>query len=143
MIDLEAPIVPWEGIGNIKLYSTIDELKKIVEDKDTRRFEYYENLVRYEVPGKIYLFFNLINRKLFKITALEKYQGALFEQIKMGMHIREVLQIEPSFQYDEFEEVYCSPKGIYIETDAEHNTVQWISVFVKELEQEDFEGGNW
>ena len=57
MIDLDAPIVPWDGIGNIKLYSTIDELKKIIEDKDTRRFEYYENLVRYEVPGKIYMFF--------------------------------------------------------------------------------------
>ena len=73
MIELDAPIVPWEGIGNIKLYSTIDELKKIVEDKDTRRFKYYENLVRYEVPGKIYLFFNLINRKRFVMAREKKH----------------------------------------------------------------------
>lgn len=143
MINLNVAIVPWEGLGNIKLYSTIGELKRIIENEDTRKFEYYENLVRYEVPGKIYLFFNLINGKLFKITALEKYQGALFGQIRIGMHINTVLQIEPSFQYDDFEEVYCSPKGVYIETDAEYNTVQWISVFIRELEKEDFEEGSW
>jgi hypothetical protein len=143
VLNLDAPIFPWEGIGNIKLYSTIDDLREFVEAEDTRKFEYYKNLVRYEVPGKVYLFFNLINRKLFKITALEKYRGTLFEKIKMGMHIAEVLEIEPSFQYDDFEEVYCSPKGIYIETDAENNTVRWVSVFVKELEQDGFEEGNW
>lgn len=143
MIDLDAPIIPWEGIGNIKLYSTLDELREFVDDVDTKKFEYYKNLVRYEVPGEIYLFFNLINRKLFKITALEDYRGALSEKIKIGMHITEVLKIEPSFQYDDFEEVYCSPQGVYIETDAENNTVSWISVFVKELEQDGFEKGTW
>jgi hypothetical protein len=143
LLDLDAPILPWEGIGNIKLYATINDFKEIVEAEKTIRFEYFKNLVRYEVPGKIYLFFNTINGKLFKITALEQYRGALFGNIKMGMNIEDVLNIEPSFQYDDFEEVYCSPKGIYIETNAEDNTVRWISVFIKEFEQDDFEKGNW
>ncbi|GFN30971.1 hypothetical protein PCURB6_12310 [Paenibacillus curdlanolyticus] len=30
----------------------------------------------------------------------------------VGMHIDEVLRIEPSFEYDDFEEVYVSPKGV-------------------------------
>ena len=61
----------------------------------------------------------------------------------IGMHIDDVLKIEPSFIYDDFEEVYVSNKGIYIETDPVNNSVLWISVFVKEIENEDFEKGNW
>lgn len=39
------------------------------------------------------------------------------------MHIDEVLKLEPSFIYDEYEEVYWSSKGVYIETDPVNNTV--------------------
>ena len=46
-------------------------------------------------------------------------------------------------QKHDFEEVYVSNKGIYIETDPVDNTVLWISVFVKEIDNEDFEKGNW
>ena len=143
MIDLNAPIIPWIGLGNIKLYSTIESLRDVLELESVKRFEYYKDLVRYEIQGEVYLFFNMRNGKLFKITALENYRGALFEKIKMGMNLKDVLEIEPSFRYDDFEEVYCSDKGIYIETDAENNTVCWLSVYVKELDQEDFEDANW
>lgn len=142
-IALDADIVPWQGLGNIKLYATLDALHPIVADKRTKKLAYHKNLVRYEVPGKLYLFFNLVNGKLFKLTALHGYRGALFGRIRMGMQMETVLQIEDSFSYDAFEEVYYSPKGVYIETDAERNTVQWISVFIRELERADFEEGNW
>jgi hypothetical protein len=59
------------------------------------------------------------------------------------MHIDDVLEIEPSFVYDDFEEVYYSPKGIFIETDPVKHTVLWISVYIKELDNDDFERGNW
>ena len=52
-----------------------------------------------------------IKRKAFKITASKGYNGLLFDKIHIGMHIDEVLQIEPSFEYDDLEEVYVSPKG--------------------------------
>ena len=54
-----------------------------------------------------------------------------------------MLEVEPSFVYDDFEEVWESEKGIFIEMDAETNTVRWISVYIRELDDENFENANW
>ncbi|MCM3548616.1 hypothetical protein M4D48_08525 [Alkalihalobacillus clausii] len=99
--------------------------------------------IRYEIENQGYLWLSILNGRLWKITALKDYKGKLFDNIHIGMHIDDVLKIEPSFEYDDFEEVYCSPKGIFIETDPIEHTVLWISVYVKELGNEDFERGNW
>jgi hypothetical protein len=143
LIDLNAPIIPWEGMGGIKLYSHISQFFDTIDNLDESDVLLGKFLIRYELESSVDLWFNLMNSKLFKITALEDYKGKLFGNIHIGMHIDDVLKIEPSFVYDDFEEVYCSPKGIFIETDPEKNTVLWISVYVKELDNEDFERGNW
>lgn len=143
MLDINAPIVPWSGMGNIKLYSKIHDLKKIIKAEKTKAYLYDNFLIRYEIEGKMYLFFNLLNGKLFKMTTLKEYKGRLFDKIYVGISTDEMLKIEPSFEYDEFEEVYVSNKGIFIETDPETNTVQWISIFIKELETDSFEEANW
>lgn len=143
MIDLNAPIVPWEGMGGIKLYSHLRDLQNLIKAEHAKSFLYDNFLVRYDMANKVYLFFNLVNGKLFKITALKNYKGKLFGQISIGMHIDEVLKIEPSFIYDDFEEVYCGPKGIYIEAGPVDHTVLWISVYIKEINNDDFEKGCW
>jgi len=143
MINLNAPILPWIGMGEITLYSHIGDFYLLLKSGDVKEKLLGKFLVKYEIDDSVDLWFNIINGKLFKITALSKYTGTLFERIRIGMHINEVLSIEPSFEYDDFEEVYCSSKGIYIETDPVSNTVLWISVFVRESENQDFENGNW
>jgi hypothetical protein len=143
LLDLNAPIIPWKGMGNVVLYTHLRDLHESMKKENIKAFLYDNYLVRYEILDKIYLFFNLVNGKLFKITALENYKGKLFGDIYIGMHIDEVLKREPSFVYDDFEEVYCSSKGIYIETDPVEHTVLWISIYIKELDNEDFEKGNW
>lgn len=40
-------------------------------------------------------------------------------------------------------EVWESKKGVFIETDAGINAVKWISVYIRELDNEDFENANW
>lgn len=74
---------------------------------------------------------------------MSNYRGKLFEKIGVGTTEKELLEAEPSFVWDDFEEVWESEKGIYIETDAETNTVRWISVYIKELGSEGFEEANW
>lgn len=143
MFELDAPILPWKGIGGLKLHSHISEFAPLLAQQSVKEKLLGKFLIRYEINDSIDLWFNVINGKLFKITALSNYTGALFEKIKIGMHIDDVLEIEPSFVYDEFEEVYCSNKGIYIETDPTTDTVLWISVYVKEVDNEDFETGSW
>lgn len=67
----------------------------------------------------------------------------MFGKIGVGTTEKELLEAEPSFIYNDFEEVWESKKGVFIEMDAETNTVRWISVFIKELDDETFEEANW
>lgn len=143
MVLLNAPIVPWEEMGGIKLYSHISEFYEIINNLDDADALLGKSLVRYKIRDEVDLWFNLFNGKLFKVTALKNYTGKLFDVIHISMPIDEVLEIEPSFEYDDFEEVYCSPKGIYIETDPVENTVLWISVYIREIDKEDFDKGDW
>lgn len=143
MLDFNSSIFPWKCMGGIELYSHISEFYDIIQDTKKEPSLLGKFLIKYEIDNSLDLWFNLVNGKLFKITALKDYKGKLFDEISIGMHIDDVLKIEPSFIYDDFEEVYVSDKGIYIETDPIDNTVLWISVFVKEIDDEDFEKGNW
>ncbi len=143
LLDISAPIVPFEGLGGIKLYSTRDELKELLEKEDTKLEVIHNDWIRYDIQNSVELFFHLKNNKLFRITTLDNYQGKLFGRIGVGTTEDELLETEPSFIYDDFEEVWESEKGIFIETDAEINTVKWISVYIKELDNDDFEDANW
>ncbi|MCQ4637788.1 hypothetical protein NE619_13720 [Anaerovorax odorimutans] len=142
-IDITAPIIPWEGLGGVKLYSHIRELKELVESENTKAFIPFGSSLRYEIDETISLHFNIYNGKLYKIRALEKYKGKLFDQIYIGQTIEETLKLEPSFRYDDFEEVYESKKGVFIETDPITDSVLWISVFVRELYSDEFDEGLW
>ena len=142
-IDVNAPIIPFEGLGGIKLYSTQEELKDILFLPNVISRIYFERTIRYEIPDTALLFFDIEKNKLFKVTATGKYQGKVFDKIKIGMTEEELLEAEPSFVYDDFEEVWISDKGIFIEMDPETNKVMWISVYIPELDTEDFEKGNW
>lgn len=143
VIELTAPIIPWQGIGNVKLYAHITDFYEIIEQFGDQPQLLGKFLVRYEIGDAIDLWFNILNGKLFKITALRQYTGKLFGEIGIGMPIDKVLEIEPSFIYDDFEEVYCSPKGVFIETDPVEKTVLWISTYIKEIENANFEMGDW
>lgn len=130
-------------MGDIKLYSHINKFYSIIEQYGKQPIPLGKYLVRYEIDNTLDLWFNLLNGKLFKLTATINYKGTLFNKIKTGMHIDDVIKIEPSFVYDDFEEVYYSPKGVYLETDPVDGTVLWISVYIKEIDNTDFEKGNW
>lgn len=67
----------------------------------------------------------------------------LWNKFGVGTKAQDFMKIEPSFKYDDFEEVYESNKGVFIETDAVEDTAVWISVYVKEMDEPDFNDGNW
>jgi len=143
VLDIKAPIIPWVGLGSIKLYESINNLRWLVDQDYVKASIFSRYLVRYELPDKIYLFFNILNGKLFKLTALKGYEGVLLDRIKIGMTSEELLRIDPSFVYEDFEEVYVSEKGVFIETDAGTEEIMWISVFIKELETPEFMKAEW
>lgn len=144
MIDINAPIIPWKSIGGIELYSTIKDVRELLENRKLVSGILLNNLwVRYEIKDTMYLFFHLCNGKLFKITTLKEYTGKLFGRIGVGTSETDLLKAEPSFTYDDFEEVFETQKGIFIETDPIAHVATQISVYIKELDDNDFEDANW
>lgn len=142
-LDISAPIIPFDGFGSIKLYSTRDDLSQILTLKNVDTQIINDNWIRYDIQNSIELFFHLKNNKLFRITTLENYKGTLFEKIQVGTTEEELLKNEPSFQYDDFEEIWESNKGAFIEMDAETNTVKYISIYIPELDSDDFDEAKW
>lgn len=134
MIDIKAPIIPYIGAGNLKLNSSIQDIKKELKDTNYNYDELGKNIIRITVLNAMYLFFFKDKKTLFKITTLPAYKGKLYNQIGTDTTEEEFLKLEPSFVYDDFEEVFESSKGIIIETDVLKKTASWISVFIKDLE---------
>lgn len=143
LLDNIAPIIPYIGLGNIRLYSTKDELVDLLLLDNVEIKIINDRWIRYDIQNSVELFFHLKNNKLFRITTLENYKGMLFEKIGVGTTTEEMLNVEPSFIFNDFEEVWESDKGVFIETDAETNKVKWISVYIPELNLEDFEDCKW
>ncbi|EBF5198635.1 hypothetical protein FH025_13950 [Listeria monocytogenes] len=136
-------MIPWKEAGGIKLYSTIRDVKEIVEDKDVSGVLLNKFWVRYEIKDEVFLFFHLLNGKLFKITTLKNYKGQLFDNVQYGMSAQELLAAHPDFIYDDIEEVYESKSGAFLEVDFQKGQVTYISVYIKELDNADFEEANW
>lgn len=141
MIDIYAPIIPYESLGGIKLYSTIKELRDIISGKNVTARVIFNKWIRFDIDDTIMLFFHLYNGKLYKICTCKKYKGKLFDKIYVGLPEEDLLKVEPTFVFDDLEEVYVTPKGAFVETLGQK--VEWISVYIKEVDDEDFGEANW
>ena len=57
MLDINAPIIPFVEMGNIKLYSTIKELTPMLNSSKAHSVKLNENWVRYDIDNVLMLFF--------------------------------------------------------------------------------------
>lgn len=140
-IDKYAPIIPYVEMGKIKLYSSMSELSNIIADSKENILN--DLWVRYDVDNVLSLFFHRKNCKLFKITTLAGYCGCLFEKIDVKTFEDDIVLLDDSFEYDDFEEVWESKKGAFIEVDPCTRKATWITVYIKEMNDDDFDNGEW
>lgn len=143
MMNKKAPIIPFKGMGDIPLYSTIEELHDVLSKPDVTSTLLNDRWIRYDIPNVMMLFFHIKNHKLFKMCTQATYEGKLFNRIGTSTYEEEFCKIDPEIVYDEFEEVWESPKGYFIETEIETNTASWITIFIKELHDKNFENAEW
>ena len=78
-LDITASIIPFIGFGELRLYSTRDELNDLLSLNNVEVTIINKNWIRYDIQNAIELFFHLGNNKLFRITTLDNYKGKLFE----------------------------------------------------------------
>lgn len=144
-------IIPFQGIGDYKLYSSEEQIKNqlLVEG-----VKFCEELWGNEectdpVPWTIIrteskMNFFFAKNKLFKIYVESGFEGSLESGISIGTSMDDVIKLDPEIRYDDWEEDWSSPKGYWIEDEIDSNTVMTITIFIKEvLDDELFEQYEW
>ena len=66
MIDNNSPIIPWVGLGGVKLYSHLSQFYDLVDKLDEKSSLLVKFFVRYEIKDSVDLWFNLLNGKLLR-----------------------------------------------------------------------------
>ena len=141
---LQEKLVPFEGLGDIKLLSSFDEVKNYLKNNKIKfTVEFQSNKgCNPEVPwtmihidGSITLSF--AKNKLWQIFVEEKFEGSLPNGIKIGTPMNEVLKIDPSLKFDDWNEDYQSDNGYWIEDNLDNNTALSITIFIKEVLDDD------
>ena len=141
-IDINAPIIPFVGMGGIKLYATMDDLSDILSMEGVIMTK-MGHWIRYQIGDAMYLFFLKKNKKLFKITTLGGYKGKLWEKIGTDTVEKTLLTLDDSFVWDDWDEIWQSPKGVFIEGYDGTGLCTWITVYIKELFEPNFDKGKW
>lgn len=158
-ININAPIIPNESLGGVKLRENKNSLIRQLKQNNISYEVSYEN----ENNKRVSLFSILReiiivsvdnkNSKIFRITAKTGYFACLFDKIKIGDTLQDILNCDEGFFYDEREDTILSSKhpGVsldldvpdYLATDVINPKVESISVFAKESMTLEGQMGKW
>lgn len=136
-------VVPFEGVGKFKLYSSVAEVKKILDEEkisysekiiDNKICTNPEPWIELDVTDTILFWF--VKDRLFQIWIEKWFRGCLPNGLKIGMPIEEASKIDTELQFDDWEENWQSPLGYWIENEATEQIIS-ISIFIKEAFNDD------
>ena len=144
-------LIPFVGIDNYKLFQSVQEVKnELSANGETYKEEYLANndltnpipWVVLKTDSNISFFF--ANDKLFKIYVEDDNDFALENGIQIGMSFDDAKRIDPELTYDDWNEDWNSPKGYWLEDDIDNKTVSSITIFIKEVLDDDvFDKYEW
>ena len=150
-MNISQTIIPFAGTDMITFDMTYDQVRNVLkESKIVFNVDLRPNKgCTPEVPWKIIRTNNSVsvffaNDKMFKINCGSSSEGILNNGIKVGMSIEDAMKIDPTLEYDEFEEYYVSSNGYWLFVDSGSDTISDITVFIKAvLDDEVFFSYNW
>lgn len=141
---LKENLIPFEGLGEIKLLSSFEEVKKILKTNNINfRIVCQPNKgCTPEVPWTIIHIDNSVSltfakNKLWRIYCYGDFNGSLDNGVKIGMSMDDVFSIDPSLNFDDLNEVYESNEGYWLEDNLDNNTVLSFTIFIKEALDDD------
>ena len=144
-------IIPYEGIESIALYSTLEDVRNMLKaDGYEFRQEIWKATSNDPNPFTVIIIDDVMslffarNLKLFKIILWENYQGSLPNGIRPRMPLAEAQNIDPDLSFNDWDEIYLSPAGYWLEDNLDTKEVMSISIFIKEIEDDDlFDSCAW
>lgn len=137
-------VIPYIGFDDINFKMSFDEVKEYLKNNKIKfNTENWPNKgCDPEVPwdiirvGKNISIYFAKNR-MFKIYFENDFSGTLANGISLGMNIKDAELLDSTILYDDWEEIYTSELGYWLEDDVESGEIISITIFIKELENED------
>ena len=150
MIDLTTPIIPYVGTGLFKLNSSPDEVKALLKEHG---MTYDEEIMvnRYNPKDPPWIIIEIENvmefffakDRLFKIILKGKFRGNLPNGINLYTAIEDAQKIDPNLAFDDWDEIYISTGGYWVDYDDDTRKLCWIAIFIPALERDDFFDYKW
>lgn len=141
---LSGNIVPFYGTDMFTLYMTLNDVKKVLKNAGiSYQFEIWPNNgCSPEVPWQIIKVKNVMTmffakERLFKISFQRDYMGGLNNGISIGILIDDAKKIDSKLSYNDDNEDYESENGYWVEVNPDTQTINLISIFIKEVLDED------
>ena len=136
MIDKYAPIIPFVGMGGIRLGATKEDVEEILgETLKNPIMQFDGKRSRYDLDNLL-LFFEEKTGQLIMMTTQAGYKGKLFSRFDVNSTVEELMDYDSSFVFDEFEELCSSEKlGVDIDASSPRGRTDWISVYVKDIDE--------
>lgn len=150
MIDLTTSIIPYEGTGFFKLDSSPDEVKSLLK-KYSVPYNEEINVNKYNPKNPPWIIIEIENvmefffakNRLFKIILKKNFKGSLPNGINLDTTIDDALKIDPTLTFDDWDEIFVSANGYWVEDDLDTKKLRWITIFIPALERDDFFDYKW
>lgn len=146
MINIYDPIIPFKSCGGFSLYSDYDEtILSLQNDYELSEWgdERTGMLIEIFIDGILHLCFAKKNKKMFRIDAETGYKGNLFDKEILGVDEKQLYIMFPDLVYDEMNEVFSTNQGLLFVTDPITHCVISVSVYIPELDSEEFWNFKW
>ena len=149
---LSEAIIPYAGTQGIRLYQTRPEVKAVLREAGIRYHEEYWANKDETVPNPWHVLiaddvmslFFARNGKLFKIVFWMGWEGCLPNGIHTGLPLEEARRLDPQLWFDDWNEVWQSPAGYWLEDDLTTREVMSITVYIREVLDDDlFDACEW
>lgn len=147
---LDCSIIPYKGIDSIEFGTKLEDIK-IRLKKEQIPFVQTIDSNKGCVPEIPWIYITIENSItlcfvkgiLFEIVVENNYKGKLLNGGHIGMQLVDLEGIDNSLKYNDEEEDYYSEKGYWILDDIETGRVLSITVFVPEINDDDFFEYKW
>lgn len=144
-------IIPYIGIGDIKLGMNRTEIKTILKGHNIVFSEGIDSNKGCTPPIpwitiyiKDYMSLVFAEDILWEINFDEQYKGTLYNGIHIGMSMETACMIDNSITFEDFEEYWFSKNGYWLFDYADTHIIYEMSIFIKECENDDiFDKYDW
>ena len=147
---LNEKIVPFKGTDTIKLGMSLSEVRAYLKDNKIPFNQTMDSNKDCTPPIPwIYitieksLSMSFVEEVLFEISFENEYLGKLPNGIGVGSDMEELEKTDSSLEYDDDDECFVSDNGYWIIDDIDTGKVQTITVFLEDVNSDDFFEYEW